>query len=120
LALREGVICRPAHNTKGALVANVGNIQPGDVVLLAYSGAHRQCQAIGSFVVGQPTAPVEGASAVQKVQEPGLQSRLTANYPIDSTVGAHTALLVEVIWTPDPGATVLIQRPVGNNAIWRT
>ncbi|MFZ5440934.1 MAG: hypothetical protein ACOZQL_13075 [Myxococcota bacterium] len=86
-------------------------------MLLAYASGRGQCEAIGTFVVGQPTIPVAGANAVQIVREPGLQARLAANYPIDSAVGAHTVFLLEVVWTPEPGAPVLVPR-LGRNAIW--
>jgi hypothetical protein len=118
LALDEGVICRTAHNSVGALIANVGNVRPGEVILLAYAG-RGACQVIGAFRVEPPRDPVRDAPALHKIDEPALAAQLAVNYPQDPTLGVHTAFLVETVWTPDPGMPVTIVRPAGNNSLWR-
>jgi hypothetical protein len=120
LALGEGVICRSAHNRVGALIANVGNVRAGEVILLAYAAGRGACQVIGAFRVEQPRTPVRDAPAIHEIDEPALAAQVAVNYPQDPSLGVHTAFLVEAVWTPDPGVPVTIVRPVGNNSLWRT
>jgi hypothetical protein len=117
LAMDEGVICRPAHNRNGSLIANVRHVQPGDVLLLVYSD-QGECEVIGAFLVLEPDQPAEAAPAVQRLTDPSLSRRLAASgYAVDPRVGCHTAFLVAPLWTPDRRCTM--PRPAGNNALWR-
>ncbi|MEW6430871.1 MAG: DUF429 domain-containing protein [Myxococcota bacterium] len=117
LALCEGVICRPAHNAAGARVANVGQVAPGDRLLLAYSEGGT-CEIIGVFEVLHPTVPLPGAPGVEVLDDAALRARLQASgYPTDPTVGAHTGFLVEPVFRPE--SRMEMERPRGNNALWR-
>ena len=119
LALKEGIICRPARNSIRALVANVAHVQPGDLVLLAYGVNPGQYEAIGTFEVSGPTNLVSGTSAVQRIGNGPLAQRLAYNYEVDPVEKVHTGFLVEPVWTPNTGTTVSVVRPAGNNTIWR-
>ncbi len=118
LALDDGVICRPVHNSKGARIANVSDVRPGDVILLVYSHGRRS-QAIGAFLVVTPPAPVKGVPAVHLVTEAGLSARLGRSYPPDPKLKRHTVFLVDPVWTPEGGSPIAVTRPKGHNALWR-
>lgn len=118
-ALRDGVLWRKAHNSAGALIANVGNVDIGDVILLAYGSGNGKYSAVGTFRVLEPRFPVDRAPALHQV-EGDLGARLTAaGYDVDPHLGVHTGFLVETEWTPSPGERVPVDRPAGNNALWR-
>jgi hypothetical protein len=112
LALEEGVLWRSARNVAGSLIANVGRIEVGQLILLAYGQV--TYEAIGIFRVLDPARRVTGTSALSHIDEPALIKRLDTNY---MPVGAHTAFLVETVEHLRPG--VVVARPTGNNALWR-
>jgi hypothetical protein len=119
LALTEEVLWRKVHNSAGGLCSNVGRVRVGDVILLAYSSGAGQAQAIGTFRVMEPTAPVGRAPALEQITDAKLSERLArSGYAVDPVLGVQTGFLVETLWA-GTGEDVAVTRPAGNNAIWR-
>lgn len=75
---------RSAFNEKGARIANVGRIQNGDHVVIAWrhSGATRT--AYLDCTVAEPLSPVTPGLVIDKLAGPSAQVLISAGYPQNS------------------------------------
>ena len=94
-ATRQNVFWRSARNSVGNLIANVGNLQPGDTILLVYRHGHLHV-ARARAKIAEVTRPVPGTTVIERLDQPNSQYLLDAGYRQVDDNGA-----VEVIHLED-------------------
>jgi hypothetical protein len=78
IALQMHVISRPARNSKGALIPNIGRVSAGDRLVLAYRRPSLRPTALAIAIVDAVASPVEGTSVVDEIAAPAVVNELAA------------------------------------------
>jgi len=122
LTIDHGWIWRSVHNSNRAAMANVAHLQPGQRIYLHYTGGRRP-DLLASGVMHEPGEDMEAVGTTRAGMPVPVFRFWTSRdgappqYPNDP----HYHRLTGICLTPD-GRTVtsgLIERPKGNNALWR-
>jgi hypothetical protein len=113
-AKNQNLIWRPARNTLGRVIANVGNLQPGDRILLVYRPGHPYVARVVANIA-EPAHPVLGAEAIERIEWPGSQPLLDVGYPpVDSSKAVEVIRLEDVT-----ECEILLRGTYGMGAIHR-
>jgi len=94
-ATRQNVLWRSARNAIGNLIANVGNLRPGDTILLVYRHGHPHVARVKAKIA-KVTRPVPGTVVIERLDPPHSQYLLDAGFRQVDDNGA-----VEVIHLED-------------------
>jgi len=94
-ATRQNVLWRSARNSVGSLIANVGNLQPGDTILLVYRHGRPHVARV-TAKIAEVTRPVPGTAVIERIEPPYSQYFLDAGFRQVDDNGA-----VEVIHLED-------------------
>jgi hypothetical protein len=114
LVLEQELLVRTAHKANKTLIPNVGNVQPGDRLLLVYGG-----EPIALLTVESPSRVVARTQALARLDGFADEIR-AAGYTddfIDSVEGAFTGFVVNVL--DGDLALVPTASKKGNNALFR-
>lgn len=114
LARRFGVMWRGARNERGALIANVGRLQPGHKLHFAYREPGR-ARYVFRAVIGPPRSPAPGAPAIDRIGGPAAEELRRAGYEY-SAPGVMEVVHLLDMEELDPPAFVAL--PAGMNAVW--
>lgn len=80
LANDRQLIVRNALNVNGDLIANVGKLQVGDRILLAYRGPDAKIELAAT--IAQPKIPHERALAIDRIGPPTSRNIVLDDFPL--------------------------------------
>lgn len=80
LARTTGFLWRSLRNSEGALIANVGNISPGDHIIVAWRQPRRPRTAYLRCRVAQPLAPREANHVIDRLAGADARKFIDAGY----------------------------------------
>ncbi len=98
-ALHDKVMFRPARNSGGSLIANVGNLRPGDWILLVYRESGRQVVRVQAHIA-PVTRQVSGTRAIVKITGELSLAMTRKGYPA-LPGGGHEVIPVEQVYRCD-------------------
>ncbi len=75
---------RSAFNEKGALIANVGSLKPGDRILLAWRHTNLVRMAYLQCTVAAPLSPIVPHLAIDRLTGANAAALMAAGYPSNS------------------------------------
>ena len=94
LACESGFIWRSFYNAKGAPIACVKDVRPGDEMVLGYR-SEGSVRLIGRFRVGQPDKPISASPAFGEIPAIWVDEFRRQGYTDDPKLGALVGIFVE-------------------------